>query len=58
MFGKSVDKPTRSEALCKMYEKFLNSTTINTSKKLHLARHTMPTIMEDMGFVNFSTERL
>ncbi|KAF8234981.1 hypothetical protein L208DRAFT_1376676 [Tricholoma matsutake] len=49
VFGKTVEKPTSPEGLQKMYENFLSFTTITTSKKLHLAHHTMPTVMEDMG---------
>jgi hypothetical protein len=50
VFRKTVEKPTSPEGLQKMYENFLSFTTITTSK-LHLAHHTMPTVMEDMGWV-------
>jgi hypothetical protein len=49
MFGKTVAKPTSPEGLRKMYNKFLDATTITTTKKLHLARRTIPAMMEDMG---------
>jgi hypothetical protein len=49
VFGKTVEKPTSPEGLRKMYNKFLDSTTITTTKKLHLARRTIPSMMEDMG---------
>jgi hypothetical protein len=49
MFGKTVEKPTSPEGLRKMYTNFLDSTTITTTKKLHLARCTIPAMMEDMG---------
>jgi hypothetical protein len=51
MFGKTVDTKCTPDALRKMYDKFLDHTTIKSQKKLHLARRTMPAIMEDMGCV-------
>jgi hypothetical protein len=51
VFRKTVEKPTSPEGLQKMYENFLSFTTITTSKKLHLVHCTMPTVMEDMGWV-------
>jgi hypothetical protein len=33
----------------KMFSKFLEHTTIHSEKKLHLARHTVPSLMEDLG---------
>lgn len=51
MFGKTVNKPFTSDALGKMYQNFLDKTSITTKKKTHLACRTMPTILEDMGYV-------
>jgi hypothetical protein len=50
MFGKTVGKPCSPDTLRKMYTTFLESTTIKSKKKLHLARRTMPAVMEDMGY--------
>ncbi|KAI9446918.1 hypothetical protein BJY52DRAFT_1193826 [Lactarius psammicola] len=48
MFGKTVGRPCSPDTLRKMYTTFLEATTIK-SKKLHLARRTMPTVLEEMG---------
>lgn len=53
MFGKHVGQPSSGDALRKMYTTMLGPTTITSKKKLHLARRTMPSVMEDMGFVIF-----
>jgi hypothetical protein len=50
MFGKTVGKPCSPDTLRKMYTTFLESTTIKSKKKLHLAHCTMPAVMEDMGY--------
>jgi len=50
MFSKTVGKPCSPDTLRKMYTTFLESTTIKSKKKLHLARRTMPAVMEDMGY--------
>lgn len=49
MFGKTVGKACGDDALRKMYTKFLESTSIKSKKKLHLARKTIPTHLEEMG---------
>jgi hypothetical protein len=49
LFGRVVGKDCSGDALRKMYKKFLEPTTIKSQKKLHLARRTMPTVMEEMG---------
>ena len=49
LFGRKVGVPCSGSALRKMYTTFLENTTIKSHKKLHLARHTIPTLMEDMG---------
>lgn len=51
MFGRVVGQPSSGDALRKMYTAMLEPTTITSKKKLHLARRTMPTMMEDMGYV-------
>ena len=51
MFGKSVGKACGDDALRKMYTRFLESTSIKSKKKLHLARKTIPTHLEEMGCV-------
>jgi hypothetical protein len=51
MFGRTVDKPMTSNGISKMYKGFLDSTTIQSTKKAHLARRAVPTILEDMGYV-------
>jgi len=38
-----------------MYTTMLEPTTITSKKKLHLARRTMPGLMEDMGYVGLSS---
>ncbi|KAG2126022.1 hypothetical protein DEU56DRAFT_721617, partial [Suillus clintonianus] len=53
MFGKHVGQPSSGDALRKMYTTMLGPTTITSKKKLHLARCTMPSVMEDMGSVIF-----
>jgi hypothetical protein len=52
MFGRTVDKPLSGNGLSKMYKVFLDATSVNSSKKAHLARRAVPTIMEDMGYVS------
>ena|ERR1700761_7926362 len=54
MFGKTVGKPCSPDTLRKMYTTFLAATTIKSKKKLHLARRTMPTVLEEMGYVKAS----
>ena len=49
MFGKTVGEPCNSDTLRKMYTTFLEATTIRSKKKLHLARRTMPAVLEEMG---------
>ena len=49
MFGKTVGKPCSPDTLQKMYTTFLEATTIKSKTKLHLAHHTMPTVLEEMG---------
>lgn len=49
LFGKHVGQPSSGDALRKMYTTMLEPTTITSKKKLHLARRTMPSVMEDMG---------
>jgi hypothetical protein len=51
LFGRKVGQPCSADALQKMFTQFLKHTTITSPKKLHLARRTMPTLMEDMGYV-------
>lgn len=50
MFGKTVGKACGDDALRKMYTKFLESTSIKSKKKLHLARKTIPSHLEEMGY--------
>jgi hypothetical protein len=52
MFGQAVDKPMSGNGLSKMYKVFLDATSVTSSKKAHLARWAVLTIMEDMGFVS------
>ncbi|KIK32232.1 hypothetical protein CY34DRAFT_111044 [Suillus luteus UH-Slu-Lm8-n1] len=54
MFGKHVRQPLSGDTLRKMYTTMLGPMTITLKKKLHLAHHTMPSMMKDMGFVIFS----
>jgi hypothetical protein len=54
MFGKTVGKPCSPDTLRKMYTTFLEATTIKSKKKLHLARRTMPTVLEEMGYAQTS----
>jgi hypothetical protein len=58
MFGKTVGKPCSPDTLRKMYTTFLEATTIKSKKKLHLARRTMPTVLEEMGYVQTSQKEL
>src|SRR6266702_2174661 len=58
MFGKTVGKPCSPDILRKMYTTFLEATMIKSKKKLHLARRTMPTVLEEMGYVHASRKRL
>lgn len=46
-----MGQPATGEVLRKMYTTFLASTSIRSKKKLHLACRTMPTLLEDMGYV-------
>lgn len=41
-----------TDGLSKMYKKFLDETSITNSKKAHLCRKSVPTIIEDMGYVS------
>jgi len=58
MFGKTVGKLCSPDTLRKMYTTFLKATTIKWKKKLHLAHRTMPTVLEEMGYVQASRKRL
>jgi len=58
MFGKTVGKPCSPNTVHKMYMTFLEATTIKLKKKLHLACRTMPTVLEEMGYVRASRKRL
>jgi hypothetical protein len=49
IFGRKIGTPSSGDTLRKMYELFLTTTTVSSSKKLHLARRTVPEVMEDMG---------
>jgi len=49
IFGKQVGESSTGDAMRKMFNKFLEHTTIRSEKKLHLARRTVPSLMEDMG---------
>ncbi|KAF8236088.1 hypothetical protein L208DRAFT_1213621, partial [Tricholoma matsutake] len=49
MFGRTVKKVMTSNGISKMYKGFLEETSISSSKKVHLARWTIPTLLEDMG---------
>jgi hypothetical protein len=49
IFGKHVGESSTGDAMRKMFNKFLEHTTIRSEKKLHLARRTVPSLMEDMG---------
>ena len=50
-FGRKVGQSCHSGTLLKMYSTFLEPTSIRSSKKTHLARRAMPSIMEDMEYV-------
>lgn len=56
MFGRTVDKPATSDGIRKLYNTFLEPTAIKSAKKLHLARRTLPTVMEEMGYALQSVE--
>ncbi|KZT18869.1 hypothetical protein NEOLEDRAFT_1028508, partial [Neolentinus lepideus HHB14362 ss-1] len=49
LFGRTVGTSISSDALRKMYNIFLKDTNVMSKKKLHLARHAIPGMMEDMG---------
>ncbi|KAH8997105.1 hypothetical protein EDB86DRAFT_2803614, partial [Lactarius hatsudake] len=51
IFGKQVGEPSTGDAMRKMFSKFLEHTSIHSEKKLHLARRTVPSLMEDMGVI-------
>lgn len=42
------------DGLGKMYNTFLSHTTITSKKKTHLARRSLPTVLEDMGYVIYN----
>ena len=44
-----MDQPSTGDAVGRMYKAFLDQTSITSSKKAHLARRTIPAIMEEMG---------
>ncbi|KAH8995285.1 hypothetical protein EDB86DRAFT_3077787 [Lactarius hatsudake] len=50
IFGKQVGEPSTGDAMRKMFSKFLEHTSIRSEKKLHLARRTVPSLMEDVTF--------
>ncbi|KAF8802302.1 hypothetical protein BYT27DRAFT_7039855, partial [Phlegmacium glaucopus] len=49
LFGRHVNEKMTGDGLGKMYKTFLDPTSIMSQKKTHLARQTLPTILEDMG---------
>ncbi|KZS99892.1 uncharacterized protein LAESUDRAFT_667384, partial [Laetiporus sulphureus 93-53] len=49
LFGRKVGELCSADAMQKMYKMFLLPTSIKSAKKMHLARRTLPGIMEDMG---------
>ncbi|PPR04719.1 hypothetical protein CVT24_011841 [Panaeolus cyanescens] len=49
VFGKNVNEPMGGDGLGRMYSSFLDFTTVNSTKKTHLARRTMPSKLEEMG---------
>ncbi|KAF8230614.1 hypothetical protein L208DRAFT_1378470 [Tricholoma matsutake] len=49
MFRRTVDKARTGNGISKMYKGFLKETSISSSKKAHLARQIVPTLLEDMG---------
>ncbi|THH15033.1 hypothetical protein EUX98_g9527 [Antrodiella citrinella] len=49
LFGRNVGEDCKIETVRKMYETMLKPTTIKSTRKTHLARKTMPAVMEDMG---------
>ena len=51
MFGRTVNKAMTGNGISKMYKGFLEETSISSRKKAHLARRTVPTLLEDMGYV-------
>ena len=51
LFGKKVEDSLTGDGLGRMYSLFLKYTSITSKKKTHLARRTMPTILEEMGCV-------
>jgi len=53
LFGRTVDQASTGDGLGKMYSTFLSHTSITSKKKTHLARRTLPTVLEEMGYVNF-----
>jgi hypothetical protein len=51
MFGRTVEKVMTGNGISKMYKGFLEEMSISSSKKAHLARRTVSTLFEDMGYV-------
>lgn len=49
LFGKTVDQPFTSAGISNMFKQFLDHTTIKSKKKMHLARRSMPTLMQALG---------
>jgi hypothetical protein len=57
LFGRTVNQTSTGDGLGKMYNSFLSHTSITSKKKTHLARRTLPGVLEEMGHVNFDWSR-
>ena len=42
------------DGLGKMYSNFLSHTSITSKKKTHLARRSLPAVLEEMGYAKFT----
>ncbi|KAF8964903.1 hypothetical protein BDZ97DRAFT_1918603 [Flammula alnicola] len=48
LFGRAVDRPITRDALGHMYSSFLEPTSITSNKKTHLARQSLPPVLEEI----------
>jgi hypothetical protein len=49
LFGRNVKDSVTSDAVGRMFKSFLDHTSITSTKKTHLARRSIPAILEEMG---------
>jgi hypothetical protein len=54
LFSRTVDQMSAGDGLGRMYTSFLSHTTITSKKKTLLARRSLPTVLEDMGYVIYN----